>query len=154
MSASESLKQFLKEKKERRETGAGWTARRQEKLRVIASLYADVEGWLRPSLAEELMTVLREPWPLDGSIEAEALVLKVAEDRVELRPVLADVAGGVARVDMRSGGRSITLVYLPDQGWHFIVRKVRVARGVEARAETVPVHEESFSDALKELLGE
>jgi hypothetical protein len=46
---------------------------------------------------------------------------------------------------MTCGDRTLPIVLLPDRGWHFLVR------GPITRTE--PVTEDSFADALREMLG-
>src|SRR4051812_24845035 len=121
MSASEALRQILKDKKERDASVVGavdWESRKKERLAAIAALYADIESWLGPSIAEGIVTLSREPCELHerhmGAFMSESLALQVGNSTVQFRPMAANVAGATARVDMLSGPRSITLVHLPD----------------------------------------
>ncbi len=154
MGASEALKQILKDKVERDAKALGAIdrdMRRTERIAALATLYADIEGWLKPSVSEGLVKLTREPCELEdrhtGKFESESLVIEVGSSKVHFRPIAGNVAGASARVDMSSGARSIKLVYLPGRGeWSFLLR----AAGVQ----TAPVNEDSFTDILRDILAE
>jgi hypothetical protein len=153
MNSSESLKTFLKGKKQRDEE-TGRAADKEERIRgrrdAIGALFSDIEGWLRSSREEGVVSLERDLYVHSdeqlGMLEEESLKLTVGVSEVFFSPVAGSIAGASARVDMKSGDRRLPIVFLPDRGWHFLVR------GPITRTE--PVTEESFGDALKELLGE
>jgi len=151
MSASQSLKDFLKQKKEREEApGVDWEARKQERITAIGALFDDIERWLKPSIDEGIVSPSRERHPLFdsymGAYESELLTLQIGHVGIQFIPVGERVAGASARVDAISGPHKLTMIYLPTQGWKILVRG--------PVTQTVPVTEDSFADALKELLQE
>lgn len=153
MSSNESLKTFLKDKKQRDEE-TGRAADKDERIRhrrsAIEDLFTKIEGWLKSSLDEGIVSLERDPYhhPDEqlGMLAEESLTLTVGVSDVFFAPVAGSIAGASARVDMVSGDRRLPIVLLPDRGWHFLVR------GPVTRTE--PVTEESFGGALQELLGE
>jgi hypothetical protein len=151
MSTSGSLKDFLREKKERDEASGRLTAKEeriQRRLDLIDVLFADIEKWLRSSIEERVVGVAKEPYTvLDkhlGALEERSLKLSVGASEVVFAPVTSSIAGASARVDMTCGDRTLPIVFLVDRGWHFLVR------GLVTRTE--PVTEESFGEALREIL--
>jgi hypothetical protein len=153
MSSSESLKIFLKGKKQRDEE-TGRAADKQERIlgrrSAIEKLFTSIEGWLKSPTEEGIISFERAPYFHSdeqlGMLEEESLKLIVGVSEVFFAPVAGSIAGASARVDMTSGDRRLPIVSLPDRGWHFLVR------GPVTRTELVT--EESFGDALKELLDE
>lgn len=153
MSASESLKQLLKERKERDErAGAGidWEVRKRERLQKIEELYADIESWLAPAAKEGIIRISRSPCDLSdphlGDYTVETLAIHVGSTTIEFRPVGQLVVGATARVDVRCAGDVQTMAHFAGQGWKFLVRGAGV--------KTLPVNEDSFADFLKHLLDE
>lgn len=151
MNSSESLKTFLKGKKQRDEE-TGRTADKEDRIRrrrgAIDGLFTNIESWLKSSVEERIISLQRDPYCHQdeqlGMLEEESLTLTVGVSEVFFHPVAGSIAGASARVDMVSGDRRLPIVLLPDRGWHFLVR------GPVTRTE--PVTEESFGDVLKELL--
>ena len=153
MSPSESLKTFLKDKKERDEA-TGRAADKEEKIqrrfRAIGELFANIEGWLKSSLDEGIVKIERDGYALQdkqlGVMMVESMRVIVGASEVTFKPVGSSIAGASARVDMISCDQRLPIVLLPDRGWHFLVR------GAVTRTELVT--EESFGSALKEILDE
>jgi hypothetical protein len=153
MSPSESLKTFLKDKKERDEA-TGRAADKEEKIRqrnlAIDELFASIEGWLKPSLDEGIVQIKHDGSALHdeqlGMLIVNSMKVMVGASEVTFNPVGGSIAGASARVDMTAGDRRLPIVFLPDRGWHFLVR------GPVTRTELVT--EESFGSALKEILDE
>jgi hypothetical protein len=157
MSAGETLKEFLKQKKKQSDQLAeaahkvDWEARRKDRVEAVSALFGEIERWLQPSREEGLVTVAREPHELSerhlGRYVSEKLTLDFANVRAEFVPVGDNkVVGASAQVDASCGPYELTLIHLPGQGWRFLRRGAVVT--------TFPVTEESFTDALKELLEE
>lgn len=154
MGASEALKQILKEKKERDARSASttdWEARKTERIKAINTLHADIKRWLTPSIKDGIAALSTEDCELHdsrlGAYKTKALVLQVGNSKVSFRPVAGNVAGALARVDITSGARSITLVYLPGRPRWSILRRGH-------NVQTLPLTEESFVDMLTDLLDE
>lgn len=153
MNSNESLKTFLKGKKQRDEE-TGRVAAKEERIRgrrsAIEELFTSIAGWLKPSADEGIVSLERDPYVHSdeqlGMLTEESMMLIVGLSEVFFQPVAGSIAGASARVDMVSGDRRLPIVLLPDRGWHFLVR------GPVTRTE--PVTEESFGDALKDLLDE
>lgn len=153
MSPSESLKSFLKDKKQRdEETGraADKEEKIQRRLRATGELFASIEGWLKSSLDEGIVKLERDGYALQdeqlGMMTVESMRVIVGASEVTFKPVGGSIAGASARVDMSSGDQRLPIILLPDRGWHFLVR------GPVTRTELVT--EESFGSALKEILDE
>jgi hypothetical protein len=153
MSSNESLKTFLKDKKHRDET-TGRAGEKEEKIRhrrnVIDELFTSIQGWLKSSIEEGIVTVERDAYALVdehlGTLLLESMKVIVGASEVFFAPVGGTIAGASARVDMVSGDQRVPIIWLPSRGWHFLIR------GPVTRTE--PVTEESFGDALKEILDE
>jgi len=153
MNSSESLKTFLKGKKQR-DDETGRVADKEERIlsrrSAIEELFASIQGWLKSSVDEGIVSIERDVYVLSdeqlGVLAEESMKLIVGVSEVFFAPVGGSLAGASARVDMVSGDRRLPIVLLPDRGWHFLVR------GPVTRTELVT--EESFGDALKELLDE
>ena len=151
MSSSASLKTFLKEKKARDEE-SGRLADKEEKIKLrlttIGQLFDNIEGWLKPSVEEGIVQLERDPYVHSddhlGMLTEESMKVIVGVSEVFFGPRTGTIAGASARVDMPCGDRTLPIVLLPDRGWHFLVR------GAVTRTE--PVTEDSFGDALRELL--
>jgi hypothetical protein len=152
MSSTESLKTFLKEKKARDEE-SGRLADKEQKINqrvtAIDALFTSVQGWLEPSVDEGIVKLERDPYSHSdehlGMLTEESLKVIVGVSEVFFAPRTGTIAGASARVDMSCGDRTLPIVLLRDRGWHFLVR------GPITRTE--PVTEESFGDALREILG-
>ena len=152
MNSNESLKTFLKGKKQRDEE-TGRAADKEDRIRgrrsAIAELFTSIEGWLKSSAEEGIVSLERDPYVHSdeqlGMLTEESMKLVVGVSEVFFVPVPGSIAGASARVDMVSGDRRLPIVSLPG-GWHFLVR------GPVTRTE--PVTEESFGNALIELLNE
>jgi hypothetical protein len=153
MSPSESLKSFLKDKKQRDEA-TGRASDKEEKIRQLSSaidgLFVNIEGWLDSSRDEGIVNVERMLYMLPddqlGILKLECMKIVVGASEVTFTPVGGSIAGASARVDMASGDRRLPIILLPDRGWHFLVR------GTVTRTDLVT--EESFGSALKEILEE
>jgi hypothetical protein len=153
MSPSESLKSFLKDKKQRDEATGRATnkeERIQRRLRATGELFASIEGWLKPSIDEGIVKIERTAYELQdeqlGTLTVESMKVIVGASEVMFKPVGGSIAGAAARVDMISGDQRLPIILLPDRGWHFLVR------GAVTRTELVT--EESFGSALREILDE
>jgi hypothetical protein len=152
MGSAASLKTFLKEKKTRDEE-SGRLADKEEKIKLrstaIGELFNSIEGWLKPSVDEGIIQLERDHYahPDDqlGMLSKESLKLTVGVSEVFFAPRTGTIAGASVRVDMTCGDRTLPIVLLPDRGWHFLVR------GPVTRTE--PVTEDSFAEALREMLG-
>ncbi len=152
MSSAASLKTFLQEKKARDEESgrlADKEERIKQRLTAISELFASVEGWLKPSVDEGIVKLERDPYSHSdeqlGMLSEESMKVIVGVSDVLFAPRTGTIAGASARVDMTCGDRTLPIVLLGDRGWHFLVR------GTVTRTE--PVTEDSFGDALRELLG-
>ena len=153
MNSGQSLKTFLKSKKQRDEE-TGRAADKDERIRgrhsAIAGLFTSIEGWLKSSSEEGIVSLERDPYVHSdeqlGMLAEESLKLVVGVSEVFFHPVVGSIAGASVRVDMVSGDRRLPIVLLPDRGWHFLVRG--------PVTHTEPVTEESFGDALIQLLDE
>ncbi|UQA62273.1 hypothetical protein [Polyangium aurulentum] len=147
------LKDFLRERKERdeRKDTVDWEARRRERIKAIASLYDDIERWLKPATDDGIVTLKRRPCELRerhlGTYQTEELDLEVGHARVEFRPESQLVAGASSRVDVVHEGQRVKIVHLLGRGWHFLLRDE--ATGT---TRTLLVTDESFSDFLQDLL--
>ncbi|WP_437769167.1 hypothetical protein WMF27_09835 [Sorangium sp. So ce281] len=152
MSSAASLKTFLKDKKARDEE-SGRLADKEEKIKLrstaIGELFNHIEAWLKPSVDEGIVELERDsyvhPDEQLGMLSEESMRLIVGVSEVLFAPRTGTIAGASARVDMTCDARTLPIVLLPDRGWHFLVR------GPITRTE--PVTEDSFADALRELLG-
>lgn len=153
MSPSESLKSFLKDKKQRDEE-TGREAQKEEKIQLrrgaTRELFASIEGWLKSSLDEGVVKIEHDGGLMDdeklGTLPLDSMKISVGASEVTFTPVGGSIAGASARVDMASGDRRLPIILLPDRGWHFLVR--------DAVTRTELVTEESFGSALKEILEE
>ncbi|WP_438035680.1 hypothetical protein [Sorangium sp. So ce204] len=151
MSSAASLKTFLKDKKARDEE-SGRLADKEEKIKLrsaaIGDLFNRIEGWLKPSVDEGIVELERGSYVHSdeqlGMLSEESMKLIVGVSEVFFAPRTGTIAGASARVDMTCDARTLPIVLLPDRGWHFLVR------GPITRTE--PVTEDSFADALRELL--
>ncbi|WP_437874774.1 hypothetical protein [Sorangium sp. So ce513] len=151
MSSAASLKTFLKDKKARDEE-SGRLADKEERIKLrstaIGELFDSIEGWLKPSVDEGIVELERNPYAHSdeqlGRLSEESMKLIVGVSEVFFAPRTGTIAGASARVDMTCDARTLPIVLLPDRGWHFLVR------GPVTRTE--PVTEDSFADALRELL--
>jgi hypothetical protein len=153
MTPSESLKAFLKSKKERDDAAPGPAdveRRREARQRAIERLHDDIKRWLSASIGDGTVTVTQEDVAFDdsrlGRMTAKSLELQVGRSKVRFYPVGGTIAGASSRVDMSAGDRTVPIVELPERGWHFLVR--------EPVTTPVPVTEESFADALEQILDE
>ncbi|AUX27074.1 uncharacterized protein SOCEGT47_076530 [Sorangium cellulosum] len=151
MGAGQSLKDVLKKKKRESDEVAArvdWEARKRERVAAIKELYDNIERWLKPSQEEGVAELSREPYELwdhhMGTYSSERLKLDVGHIGVEFVPLGEKVAGASARVDAISGPHRLTMIHLPGQGWKLLLRGQVVAMA--------PLTEESFADALEELL--
>lgn len=151
MGVENGLKELLRQKKqesERAAAGVDWEARKAERIAAISALFDDIVRWIKPSADEMLVGISREPCELHdermGTYQSEKLILEIGYERLEFLPVGERVAGASARVDASCGPYQLTMIHLPGQGWKFLMRGAVVT--------TIPVTEESFTDALKELL--
>lgn len=115
---------------------------------AIGELFNSIEGWLKPAVDEGIVELERDPYvhPDEqlGTLSEESVKLIVGVSEVFFAPRTGTIAGASARVDMTCGDRTLPIVLLPDRGWHFLVR------GPITRSE--PVTEDSFADALREML--
>ena len=154
MNSNESLKTFLKGKKQRDEE-TGRAADKEQRIRrrrsAIEELFTSIEGWLKSAADEGIVSLKRDDAYSHsdeqlGMLTEGSLTLTVGVSEVFFHPVAGSIAGASARVDMVNGDRRLPIIFLPDRGWHFLVR------GPVTRTE--PVTEESFGSALIELLGE
>ena len=152
MSSTGSLKTFLKEKKARDdESGrlAGKEEKIQQRLTAIDTLFTSIALWLKPSADEGIVKLERDPYSHSddqlGMLTEESLKVVVGASEVFFWPRTGTIAGASARVDMTCGDRTLPVVLLSDRGWHFLIR------GPVTRTE--PVTEDSFGDALREILG-
>jgi hypothetical protein len=151
MSSAASLKTFLKEKKARDEESGRLGDKEQKiklRLTAIGELFNNIEGWLKPSVDEGVVKLERDPYVHSdehlGMLSEESMKVIVGVSEVFFGPRTGTIAGASARVDMTCGDRTLPIVLLVDRGWHFLVR------GPVTRTE--PVTEDSFGDALRELL--
>jgi hypothetical protein len=152
MSSAASLKAFLQEKKARDEE-SGRLADKEEKIKrrisSISELFDRIESWLKPSVDEGIVALERDPYVHSdeqlGMLTEESMKVIVGVSEVFFGPRTGTIAGASARVDMTCGDRTLPIVLLADRGWHFLVR------GPVTRTELVT--EDSFGDALRELLG-
>lgn len=152
MSSTASLKTFLKEKKARDEESGRLTNKEEkikQRLTAIGELFDSLEGWLKPSVDEGIVKLERAPYVHSdeqlGMLSEESMKVIVGVSEVFFGPRTGTIAGASARVDMTCGDRTLPIVLLGDRGWHFLVR------GPVTRTELVT--EDSFGDALRELLG-
>jgi hypothetical protein len=151
MSSTQSLKTFLKEKKERDEE-SGRLADKAEKIELrrsaIAKLFDEIAAWLKPSVDDGIVLLERNMYVHSdqqlGTLSEESLSLVVGASQVFFAPRISSIAGASVRVDMTRNDRTLPIVWLPERGWHFLLR------GSVTRTE--PVTEESFEAALRELL--
>src|SRR5690606_6276765 len=107
MHASPSLKSIVKEVKERDE-GSGRLADRAKRIelrrREIEGLFDLFQQWLKPSIEEKLVEILREPYVHSdkqlGTLSEESLTLTIGASEILVVPRTGSIAGATLRVDM------------------------------------------------------
>src|SRR4051812_28965308 len=120
MNANESLKTFLKGKKQRDEEAGRATdkeARIRRRRSAIEELFTSIQGWLKSSVEEGIVSVERDGYSHSdeqlGVLTEESMKVTVGVSEVFFAPVAGSIAGAAARVDMVSGDRRLPIVSLP-----------------------------------------
>ena len=150
---SGTLDQFLRDKKEKIEEESppvDWDARRIQWLDSLNHLYGVIDDWLSELKEDGTVTVSTEPKTLEeedlGCYEANSLVIKVGPAKVTLEPLGTVILGAYGRIDIKGSKGSVMLVEPEWNDWQIAIRTPRL--------KTVPLTEDSFTDVLKEIMGE
>ena len=145
------LEEFFERKIEKHRETAGavdWSARKEKWLAALSRLYESIETWLRPSVRRGLVEVRFVPKVVNeeniGRYTLEQMKLRVGGEQVVLDPKGTIVIGARGRVDMIGDEGSVMLMLFEWEEWEFAVRTPALKRW--------PFTEESFSDALKEVM--
>jgi hypothetical protein len=151
-----SLKDFFRVKKTESELtrkNIDWEAKKEIWLSSIDKLYHDISRWLTPSLEENLVEIKYEKTLIsEDNMNAYSLnnmTIQVGFERVLLKPKGMMIMGALGRVDMIGENGTVWLLLLnepseQDFEWYLAVRTVR--------QKYWPLTEESFADALKQVM--
>lgn len=125
-----------------------WTTARDEYLHAVEGLYGQIRQWLEEAQKQGLVRVFA-----GGNVErsyeglgyqAPVLLIEIGRKRIRFEPHGFPVIGARGRVDVDAGDR-IAMLVLVDDDWFFARRTPKVQR--------FPLTEDTFTEALRELLG-
>jgi hypothetical protein len=141
-----------------------FSEKRDEWVADVSKLMNDVAAWLGPAIEKKLVRVERGEVDIDeqdtGPYRVAALTIHLGERKVEVKPRGMRVVGVVpagggkrivgarGRVDLVSGPARATILRKADRTW-----QVAAVDGWPSEKEAVPLTQETFTDALSELIG-
>ena len=149
MTGSAALREFLKQKqleeqdlkKSKKDIVNDW----QERVSQLLSLF---EKWLEPMVKENLVAIERNTIEMTedplGTYEIKVMDVTAGSARVNIVPIARYVVGASGRVDLVRGHNKTMLILTEDNKWVFAYR--------DDGLQTEPLTEDSFSEAMMELL--
>ncbi len=146
-----TLEQFFIQKFEKdqeRVHTVDWAARKEKWIAALEQLYETIEAWLRPSVEKGLIRIDFIPKIMEeeniGQYEVKKMKLWVGTEQVVFDPKGTILIGSYGRVDMTGDDGAVMLLLFEWEKWEFAIRTPSLRRW--------PLTEESFSDALKEVM--
>jgi hypothetical protein len=153
-----------------------WNKRKNEWVKNITAFHQMVIGWLKDYAQQGKVIITAVPTTVNeepiGTYRTQALVLKIANREVRLSPVGTLLIGARGRIDMESGPGRVTLVLVDEKSKGPLAR-ARVFADKPSKSKEIddteiswtwkiatpppsiryiPLNEESFFDALMELI--
>ena len=150
MATTTALRTFLedKAKSSSAQPEIDWEARRDKWLANISALYKCVKRWLADLEREGVVRYLPSPKVTIsedriGDYGVDVLTILVGKQRVAFYPKGTLIVGAEGRIDIR-GQKGIRTIILNGRKWSIVERTPTLA--------TYPFNEESFRDALEEVM--
>lgn len=148
MNAREELTDLLRQKKSEQEEAVDWKVVKKNWIHSLSALMRQIEEWVEPLVREKLIKIKETKIKLTeeyfGTYNVTSLTITAAPHVVEIRPAARVIIGAKGRVDMINGAKKIMLLVNEKDQWRIAVRAQKI--------RTLPLNEESFLGALKELL--
>ncbi len=117
---------------------------------AVSNLWFRITAWLPVSdkSGKPLYTIseITRSEERSGSYPVESLEIRIGRSTVELVPVGTWIIGAQGRVDMRGPKATVRLIWVNEGSW-------LVVGDPMAPHESTPLTEESFTNALEQVLG-
>ena len=146
-----SLEEFFKQKVARNEERihtVDWEARREKWIAALNQLYEMIEKWLQSSVQKGLIRIEYDDKIINeeniGRYTVRKMKLWVGTEQVIFDPKGTILIGSYGRVGMTGDDGAVMLMLFEWAEWEFAVRTPSLRRW--------PLTEESFSDALKQVM--
>jgi hypothetical protein len=150
MKKTTDLEEFIRSKA--RDTTQGepkvdWQGRKQDWLRNIANLYANIRKWLNPLEKDGVLSFLTATITLQeeyiGTYSVEVLTILIGKQRVEFHPKGTLIIGAEGRIDIR-GQRGVRTIIFNQKDWNLVERSPKL--------KVLPFNQDSFHDVLSEVM--
>ena len=146
-----NLEEFFKQKRLKHEDQikeVDWEARRERWVADLNYLYEMISTWLHSSAQNGLVKIVYEDKIIIeeniGTYTVRKMKLWVGTEQVIFDPKGTILIGSYGRVDMTGDDGAVMLMLFEWAEWEFAIRTPSLRRW--------PLTEESFSDALKQVM--
>jgi len=146
-----NLEEFFTQKRLKHEDQikkVDWEARRKKWIAALNQLYEMIETYLQPSVKNGLVKIVYEDKIIIeeniGTYTVREMKLWAGTEQVVFDPKGTILIGSFGRVDMTGDEGAIMIVLIEWDSWELAVRTPRMKHW--------PLTEDSFSDALKQVM--
>ncbi len=147
--------------KQQKSNGVDWEERKRWWQERMQSLLNEVEQWLDPLIKDQTIeftrSIVQRSEDLLGAYQIESGLIKLGNEKLELRPVGSVIVGGFGRVDVKGPNRTaMLLLCAPDPS----IAKDRLRDSAEwfiappqRPTEFQPLTKDSFERMFADLFG-
>ena len=149
------LEDLLAKKLERQEkTGVDREAERKEWIQRVEDLIKQIRGWLKPLADRQYLTIRTQTHSIHeeelGSYTVTGLQIEFVDGQsVKIWPISRYIVGGMGRVDLRAGARTVMIVHRGGGRWEFAERIGRYEQ-----PKTWPFNQTTFEELLADIIEE